>query len=317
MKKLLIVAAAGALASLAFGSTARATEPTIWAVPQCAPCTSATHYNSDGFLLNVGAEPNNPPSGSTVEIKENGAELSTPEQQSKIWFAKQVNNLPLASVASLSYRTYQLNGNAVALPSYQLVIDYDGGDTSTGYNILVFEPYLQPGFSNDLFTWKTWDALKSGDALWWSTKDLPGMNPPKVGSNHQTWKFKDIVVQFPNAVIKAYALNMGSGNAGAKAQVNDYKFGTANTCVIHKWSTKYTPSASPSPSASASPSVSPSPSKSAAAPLPTAGLGGPTLPVTGDNTPMIVGAGIILVLGGTGILLASRKRRNRVEFTNE
>lgn len=66
-------------------------------------------------------------------------------------------------------------------------------------------------------------------------------------------------------------------------------------------------STSAKPSTSAPTGGVPSASKSKA----------PTLPVTGKNTPIIVGLGLSAAIAGLIILVTARKRRDKVEFTAE
>lgn len=122
------------------------------------------------------------------------------------------------------------------------------------------------------------------------------------------------------------------------AEEDHFKFGQSADddwyqCKLSEgvWRWKPTGTGSPTPTVSKPPtpssttkSPSPKPSqttKKPASPRPTASPinpgedlgGGPTLPRTGDSTPYVVGAGVVLVVAGVLLAFAARTRKVRVE----
>lgn len=94
---------------------------------------------------------------------------------------------------------------------------------------------------------------------------------------------------------------------------DNYKQDIKGTVALEGPCVKPSDSASPSPSPSAVESASTSPSASAVAPVsssPASGTGaGSTLPVTGTSLTWFVVAAVVLIGGGVGLFVMSRRRR--------
>ena len=136
----------------------------------------------------------------------------------------------LSDLGGLLYRAYRSSastGPKNQLPSMQISIDANGGTLADGgFTTLVFEPVYQP--VNDAFedTWQRWDAFAGGDAIWWSTRPIPG------AQTQSTYvPIKTIVAANPNAKILQLVINQGSGNGGLRSAVDgiDLKLGTTST----------------------------------------------------------------------------------------
>ncbi|NJC94891.1 MAG: hypothetical protein C3F07_12345 [Anaerolineales bacterium] len=120
----------------------------------------------------------------------------------------------LSDLDGLSYWAYRssasTNSSAQTI-SLNIEVDYVGDGSS--YTTLVFEPVYQPGGVGAMLTdtWQQWDAFNSGNAIWWSTKAIPGV--PQAFNSFVSWN--TIVANNPNAKIKyGLGFNVGSGWVG-------------------------------------------------------------------------------------------------------
>ena len=132
------------------------------------------------------------------------------------------NGTSLPSVDQMSYSTYRTAGQAQQAPSYQLSVQ-----TSAGFTTLVFEPVYntdQGAVVNG--TWQDWDALNGGNAIWWSTRAIPG-----VCAQTCYVKWSDIVAANPDATIQSVVINQGSGNPGLDANVDALTFGASGNAT--------------------------------------------------------------------------------------
>ncbi|HEY0040820.1 MAG TPA: T9SS type A sorting domain-containing protein, partial [Flavisolibacter sp.] len=69
-------------------------------------------------------------------------------------------------------------------------------------------------------TWQNWDAIKGGDAIWWSTRDIPGVC---AFTCYVSWE--DILAANPNAtIVGGVGINQGSGNPGLVNAVDAFTF---------------------------------------------------------------------------------------------
>ncbi|MDQ6898319.1 MAG: Ig-like domain-containing protein [Candidatus Dormibacteraeota bacterium] len=151
------------------------------------------------------------------------------------------------TVGAMRYDTFRgLTGLAIQEPSYQLFgfCHTDTGPPS-GFITFVYEPFysIQKGVETQQIAtnqWQTWDAYKSGNAIWWATRYisaatgggistspiLPGYGGP---SDFRAWS--DLLPKFENACptgkLFAVQVNQGSGNAGLHSYVDHvlYNFG--------------------------------------------------------------------------------------------
>lgn len=167
------------------------------------------------YTRNVGAGvfrdgPASPPGGT------GSFETTTPSGSDKVYmFNYDHIGTALSDIDGIGYWTYRAAGMAQQVTSLNVEIDRNGGAFETGdYAVLVFEPVYntsQGTVSNDV--WQAWDAYSGGDAIWWSSKAIPGVC---AFSCYVTWDL--IVAANPDAVILGgFGVNQGSGNQGLAA----------------------------------------------------------------------------------------------------
>jgi hypothetical protein len=123
----------------------------------------------------------------------------------------------LAEISALGIATYRSSAstNPVAqYPSLNIEVDFVGDGSS--FTTLVFEPvYNSAGLALD--TWQVWDAYAGGAAVWWSTKDIPG-----VCAFNCFVSWSTIVANNPNAKISGgFGTNVGSGWDGFSSTAAD------------------------------------------------------------------------------------------------
>jgi hypothetical protein len=136
----------------------------------------------------------------------------------------------LASIDAISYGTYRSAGNLQQVASLNVVVDPDGPSVAGGFTTLVFEPVYNTGQGavvND--TWQTWDAFDGGNAIWWSSRAIPGVC---ASSCFVTWN--TIVTANPNAtILGGFGINQGSGNGGLTTAVDALKIGYGGNSVTY------------------------------------------------------------------------------------
>jgi hypothetical protein len=140
----------------------------------------------------------------------------------------------LADIDKLGYATYQSSaGVPVQLPSINIEVDINGGSFVTGdFTTLVFEPVYNtlqgPIVPN---TWQTWDAYNGGNAIWWSSKSIPGVC---AFDCFVTWN--QIVAANPNAtILGGFGINQGSGNPALTASSDVLTIGSSGECVTYNF----------------------------------------------------------------------------------
>lgn len=129
---------------------------------------------------------------------------------------------PLANVDAMGYSTYrQTASTALASQTTAINMEVSTNGDGTGYTTLVFEPVynLDQGTVTE-GTWQNWDAYKGGDAIWWSSRAIPGVC---ASSCYVSWSA--IVAANPNATILSYGVNQGSGNSGLIVNVDALSIG--------------------------------------------------------------------------------------------
>ncbi len=93
--------------------------------------------------------------------------------------------------------------------SLNIEVDYVGDGSS--YTTLVFEPIYnayQQAMAVD--TWQYWNAFDAGNAIWWSSRAIPGVC---AGGCFVTWS--DILAANPDArIVWGLGFNCGSGWSG-------------------------------------------------------------------------------------------------------
>lgn len=118
----------------------------------------------------------------------------------------------LDEITRLGYWAFRDAGStnpAAQTISLNIEVDFTGDGTS--FTTLVFEPiynlYQQPLVAG---VWQYWDAFDGGNAIWWSSKDIPGVC---AFSCFVTWD--TILAANPDArILGGLGFNCGSGWAG-------------------------------------------------------------------------------------------------------
>ena len=203
------------------------TEADVVRQPENTPPTSNWVLNSR-LASSTGtfvSGPEQPPAGG------GSLELRTPTSADKVaLFNYEHIGTLLASVDAIGYSTYR-DAASTATPnqvhSINVQIDYNGSAPG-GFSNLVFEPVyntaqgaIVPG------EWQTWDAYNGGQAIWWSTRAIPGVC---AFDCFVTWE--TIVANNPDAVIAGgFGVNQGSGNGGLFAATDALTLGYNGTCV--------------------------------------------------------------------------------------
>ncbi|MEV4516184.1 hypothetical protein AB0K00_45390 [Dactylosporangium sp. NPDC049525] len=210
-------------------------------LPRVAPCKVVKHGTTEAIVTTSNGEApstTNAPSTAVVKVAKEGVEATLPDNSAKALYLEEPARTTKATrIGRLSYRTLQLNPGSVALWSYQLPIDINGGTLQAGdFTTLVYEPY-QDGRTITSGQWQTWDALRGGDAKWWSTRALPLVANGATQAFPTAWSA--ILAAYPDATVLAYGMNLGKGSAGASGRVDGLTFGTADACVTHQWSTRF------------------------------------------------------------------------------
>lgn len=169
--------------------------------------------------------PATPPAGNV------SFEISTPASGDKGWlFNYDHMGTPLADIDAISYNTYRSAGNLQQVTALNLEIDFNGPSVTGGYATLVFEPVYntaQGAVVNSL--WQSWDAYDSGNAIWWSTKSIPGVCDFNC---FVTWN--DILAANPDATIfGGFGINQGSGNETLVTAIDALKIGYAGSSITY------------------------------------------------------------------------------------
>jgi len=136
----------------------------------------------------------------------------------------------LASVTSLSYWTYRAAPADGAAPDIALNVEVNGPPgpgfaptctSGTCFSTLVFEPYLQGGGNAAIHdgVWQHWDAINSGNGMWWSSK---------VGQGTM-YSWAQIQSLYPGATIGGYGPNLGSYNPNTVGAADGLKFNATTT----------------------------------------------------------------------------------------
>jgi hypothetical protein len=137
----------------------------------------------------------------------------------------------LSTIDQIGYSTYRTSGASPnQVPALNLEIDYNGPDVAGGFTTLVFEPVYNTnqGAVQD-GVWQSWDAYRGGQAIWWSSKTIPGVC---AFDCFVTWS--DIVAANPDAVILGgFGINQGSGNPALTGASDKLTIGYNGDCVTY------------------------------------------------------------------------------------
>ena len=138
---------------------------------------------------------------------------------------------PLADITALGYATWRTSGDSPnQVPAINLVVDYNGPDVTGGFTTLIFEPVYNT--SQGAITdgaWQTWDAFADGNAVWWSSKPIPGVCDFNC---FVTWN--TILANNPDAtILGGVGVNQGSGNPALIAASDAFVFGVGRTTTTY------------------------------------------------------------------------------------
>jgi hypothetical protein len=208
------VAIIGALAMLAFASTAAAADRVV--VTQNT--ASWTQDDTRGGGTVTFTEEYGAPAGLGDGSLKLTTTLSTADKAGL--YTHTMAGMPLADVNTLGYWTYQAMTVQPphAAASYQLQIDTNGLDTPGGFTTLVFEPYQNGIVVNGV--WQQWDV----DAgLFWSSRAtdcglLPGAGGPPM------YTLQQVKTMCPNAVVVGIGVNIGTFNPGYTVATDGVQF---------------------------------------------------------------------------------------------
>ncbi|HEX6576079.1 MAG TPA: hypothetical protein VF042_14015, partial [Gemmatimonadaceae bacterium] len=170
---------------------------------------------------------------STTPLGNGSFEVSTPASGDKgSLFNFDHVGTKLADVDAISYDTYRSAGNAQQVTALNIQVDFNGPDVSGGFTTLVFEPVYntaQGAVAND--TWQHWDAYDAGNAVWWSSKSIPGVCEFNCFVSWNT-----IVGNNPDAtILGGFGINQGSGNETLVASVDALKLGYSGNSVTYNF----------------------------------------------------------------------------------
>ena len=166
-------------------------------------------------------------------------ELNTPTGSDKVQaFNYDHIGTALSAINALGYSTYRSAGQLQQDTALNIEIDYNGPNVAGGFTTLVFEPVYntdQGAVVNG--QWQTWDAYNNANAVWWSTKDIPGVC---AFTCYVTWN--NIVAANPDAtVLGGFGLNQGSGNPALTVANDALTFGAGSDKVIYNFEPELTP----------------------------------------------------------------------------
>ena len=140
----------------------------------------------------------------------------------------------LADINNLSYSTYRTSGASPnQVPSINIQVDINGGTLNPGeFTTLVFEPVYNVDQGSIVDgTWQTWDAYNDGNAIWWSTRAIPGVC---ATSCYVSWN--TILASNPDAtIVGGFGLNQGSGNPALTASTDNLTIGTGDDCITYNF----------------------------------------------------------------------------------
>jgi hypothetical protein len=232
----LALTAAGRLGASAAGcDTVVVTNDDVVRLPHGAAPAPGTHWalytrqNGTGDFV-VG--PATPPSGvGSLSLKTPG---TVHNGSDKVYlFNYDHVGTTLSSINAISYSTYR-DASSTATPvqvtALNIEVDFNGPEVAGGFTTLVFEPVYNtaqgpiiPG------QWQSWDAFSGGNAVWWSTKDIPG-----VCSFNCFVTWNQILAANPDAtILGGFGVNQGGGNDGLIANVDALRLGTSDSCVTY------------------------------------------------------------------------------------
>ena len=129
----------------------------------------------------------------------------------------------LADIDAISYSTYRTAGSGFQVAALNIQVDINGGTLNPGeFTTLVFEPVYNTNQGTVVNNqWQSWDAYQGGNAIWWSSRPIPGVC---ASSCFVTWN--TILTNNPNAtIVGGFGVNQGSGNPGLVTSVDALTIG--------------------------------------------------------------------------------------------
>lgn len=199
----------------------------------CAPGTCSTTYPTGWLFYNDETDAGDPSLGSFVAgpaappSGTGSAQISVSGTQRRNLTTYQFAGIPLASITSMQYTTYNPsagNGGGANRSAYiNFNVDFNGSDTFQ--RRLTFVPANNGGVVPD--SWKSWDAINSGNAMWtysgptWPMTATSGFTP-------RTWS--DIVSSYPGVRIRVtdafFGLRVGEPYAnGYTENIDSFELG--------------------------------------------------------------------------------------------
>lgn len=176
----------------------------------------------------------------TAPLGNGSLELDTPDGTNKQQYLEtQQQGTLLSDIDAMSYATYR-QGKSVTSPNTQVpAINMEvlvNGDS--GYTTLVFEPVYNPSQGAvTADTWQNWDAYKGGDAIWWSSRSIPGVCNPNCYVS-----FNQIREANPKARLISFGINQGTGNGGLYANTDALQIGANGTTTTYDFEPLAAPS---------------------------------------------------------------------------
>lgn len=158
-------------------------------------------------------------------------EFATPGGNDKVYlFNYDYIGTALSDIDEIGYATYRTAGSLQQVTSLNVEVDFNGPDVADGYTTLVFEPVYNtvqgPVVSGQ---WQTWDGYSSGSAVWWSTKDIPG-----VCAFNCFVPWSTILTNNPDAtILGGFGINQGSGNPTLVAAVDALAIGVSGDTTTY------------------------------------------------------------------------------------
>src|SRR3954452_23425548 len=157
----------------------------------------------------------------------------------------QQSGRPISAVNQMSYWTYR-HAESTGVPGQVAGINMEVLGSNTGvsgvYAPFVYEPVYNapPPVADNV--WQRWDAYRSGTAIWWSTRDIPGPVPgtflvcnpngPNAGSplcaNKLFVPWSVLVAANPGTTSLSSAASRGGVSPSAPSTVPAPAIGVAN-----------------------------------------------------------------------------------------
>lgn len=138
----------------------------------------------------------------------------------------------LADIDKLGYATYRVSGASPnQVPAINIQVDINGGTLNPGeFTTLVFEPVYNTNQGAIVDgQWQTWDAYNGGNAIWWSSRAIPGVC---AADCFVTWN--QIIASNPNAtIVGGFGINQGSGNPALTASSDVLTIGSNGDCITY------------------------------------------------------------------------------------